>query len=224
MSTRSYGVLAQTVQGLIDDEGLEIAPELAVRMCWATMQGLVALAPAQEVEQPSKRETKKLFEEWKELDPRDGEQFAREQEILSAALGDQREVYRAAPDAAEALACRDRLRRSSKRRSVEASTPLERVAPDPALRVEDRLLIEEGLGRLRSVCGAQIPLTNSCTYHHVEIRLDYVDLTPIYCLHCALVHIHAYDFYFARSKHRSGWQSDIAEPNNGDPIKFGIRH
>lgn len=45
--------------------------------------GLVALAPAQEVEPPSKRETKKLFEEWKELDPRDGEQFAREQEILA---------------------------------------------------------------------------------------------------------------------------------------------
>lgn len=45
--------------------------------------GLGALASAQEVEPPSKREIKKLFEEWKELDPRDGDAFAREQGILA---------------------------------------------------------------------------------------------------------------------------------------------
>ena len=46
---RAYGVLEQTVQELLDDEGLEIDHELAVRMCWATMQGLVVLEQKFEV-------------------------------------------------------------------------------------------------------------------------------------------------------------------------------
>ena len=57
-----------------------------MRLAIAALAGtlsLGALAPAQEVEPPSKREIKKLFEEWKELDARDAEQFAREQEILA---------------------------------------------------------------------------------------------------------------------------------------------
>ncbi|MCH2102206.1 MAG: hypothetical protein MK209_09830 [Planctomycetes bacterium] len=38
---------------------------------------------AQDVKPPSKRESKELFAEWKTLDPRDDEQFLREQEILT---------------------------------------------------------------------------------------------------------------------------------------------
>jgi AcrR family transcriptional regulator len=42
---RAYGVLEDTVRELLDADHLAVDLDLAVRMCWSAMQGLVVLAP-----------------------------------------------------------------------------------------------------------------------------------------------------------------------------------
>ena len=56
---------------------------LATLSLCLTLSAAPAAHAAQEPEPPSKREVKELFEEWQQLDPRQAEQFEREQQILA---------------------------------------------------------------------------------------------------------------------------------------------
>lgn len=42
---RAHGVLRDTVRDLVEAEGLHVDVDIAAELCWATMQGLVVLAP-----------------------------------------------------------------------------------------------------------------------------------------------------------------------------------
>jgi hypothetical protein len=42
---RAYGVLEETVRGLVEAEGLDVDLDDAVWLCWSAMQGLVVLEP-----------------------------------------------------------------------------------------------------------------------------------------------------------------------------------